>query len=78
MKDNIIVHALVGNDVSPWMVAAARGLLAAVIAGATGFFATWAQTDEVKLLVTAGFTPFLTVLTLRFLAEGVIDAGKQN
>ncbi len=71
-------HALIGNDTNPALVAAARALLGAVIAGATGFLGVWSQTDEVKVLVIAGLGPFLAVISTRFVGEGFIDVRKNN
>ena len=60
----------------PWQVAAARAVLSAVIVGGLGFLATWSQTDNVKLLVTAGLTPALTTLMMRLGLEGMVDSRK--
>lgn len=75
---NGIWHAYVGNDTAPWIVALMRAVVGAVITGGLGFLAVWQSTDEVKVLVTAGVTPALTYLSLRFGLEGVIDTGKKN
>ena len=76
IRDTKIVHALLGNDTPPWTVAFARGLLEAVLTGGIAFFTIWSQTDDVRLLITAGMVPFLSVLSLRFAAEGLVDSGK--
>ncbi len=73
-----IKHCIVGNDMPPWVVALCRGFTAALIAGALGFLAMWQQTDEVKLLITAGLTPFLFTLSWRFGLEGAIDQRKNG
>ena len=77
MRDKLL-HAIIGNDTPPWVVAATRGLLGALIAGATGFLAVWSQTDEVKVLIIAGLSPFLAVLSTRFLGEGSLDTWKNG
>ena len=58
---------------SSWQIAAARGVLAAALAGGLAFLAVWSQTEDVRTLVIAGLTPALTVLGTRFLGEGWID-----
>ncbi len=58
---------------SPWQVAAVRAVVSAAIVGALGFLTVWSQTDDVKTLVTAGLTPFLTTLALRLGLEGFVD-----
>ena len=75
---NWTYHALMGNDAHPAAVAFARGLLTAVIAGAVSFFGVWQTTDELKVLVTSGVVPFLTVFAARVLGEGYIDVRKHN
>ena len=62
------------TDGTSWQVAAARAVLSAVIVGGLGFLAVWQTTDEVKTLVVAGLTPFLTTLAMRLGLEGSIDA----
>ena len=76
--NDFVRHYYVGNDAPPWAVALVRGIAAAVIAGATAFFAVWAQTDDVKLLITAGTVPALAVLAARFGLEGAIDQRKNG
>ena len=71
-------HAFIGNDTPPWIVAGARGFLGALISGSLGFLVTWQGTDEVKVLVSAGVTPFLTYLGIRLGIEGFIDARKNG
>lgn len=63
---------------SVWQVAAIRAIVAAAIAGGLAFFVVWAQTDNVKVLVTAGMTPFLTTLATRFGLEGTVDSRKAS
>ena len=58
-----------------WKIAAARGLLAAVVSGGLAFLAVWSQTDDLKTLLIAGLTPGLTTLGIRFLGEGWLDRG---
>ena len=66
-------HAIVGNDTSPWVVAAARALFGATIVGMTGFLAVWQGSDDPKVLVSASLGPFLSYLAVRFGIEGYID-----
>lgn len=73
-----IQHCIIGNDMPPWVVALCRGFLAAFITGALGFLAVWQNTDDVRVLVTAGAVPFLTTLALRFGLEGAIDQRKNG
>ena len=61
---------------STWQVAAIRAVIGASITGALGFLAAWANTDEIKILVSAGVVPFLTYLGMRLGVEGVVDARK--
>ena len=77
LKD-LAYHWIVGSDTAPWIVSGARGLLTAILAGAVMFFNTWAQTDDVKLLITTPMGTFFTVLTLRWAAEGIIDTWKNG
>ena len=56
-----------------YIVAATRGLIIGVLVGASAFFATWSQTDEVKVLVSAAAVPAITTW-LGFLGYGAIDA----
>ena len=77
LKD-LAYHALIGNDTPPWIVAASRGFLTALLAGAANFFMVWSQTDDVKLLITTPSGVFLSVLTLRWAAEGIIDTWKNG
>lgn len=74
MRDSKVVHALLGNDTPPWVVAFARGLISALLTGGIAFFGTWAQTDDIRLLITAGMVPFLTTLMLRWGLEGGVDS----
>lgn len=73
-----LLHAIIGNDTHPAIVAAARAVLGSFIFGALGFLAMWSSTDEVKVLIIAGLTPFLTNLGLRFALEGFIDVRKNS
>lgn len=77
MKE-LLYHWIVGNDTPAWIVAMARGLLTAGLAGATVFVTTWAQTEDVKLMISAPASVFLTVLTARLVAEGIIDTWKNG
>ena len=61
---------------SPWKVALIRGFGSAVVTGALAFLGIWTQSDDVKILVTAGMVPFLTTLSLRFGLEGSWDTIK--
>ena len=74
----VLFHALIGNDTHPALVAAARAVLGSFILGGLGLLAMWATTDEVKVLIIAGLTPFLTNLGLRFGFEGFIDVRKNG
>ena len=78
IRNTRVVHALLGNDTAPWTVAFARGLLEAVLTGGIAFFGIWSQTDDIRLLITAGMVPFLSTLLLRFAAEGLVDSGKDG
>ena len=71
-------HLYVGNDRPPWAVALTRAIVGAVIIGGLGFLAVWQATDDVKVLITAGVTPALTHLALRFGLEGFVDSGKRS
>ncbi len=73
-----IWHAYVGNDTAPWIVALARALLSGIVVGVLAFLAVWPETDDVRVLVSAGLTPGLTVFAIRFGLEGVIDTGKRK
>ena len=77
MKETIW-HAILGNDTPPWVVAGARGLLEALLAAGLVFFNTWAQTSDVRLLISGPSVAFLTILTLRWIGEGAIDARKRG
>lgn len=57
-----------------WYVATVRAVAQAVVVGGLGFLAVWSQTDDVKILVTAGLTPFLALLGTRLGVEGYIDS----
>lgn len=71
-------YAYVGNDTKPWIVALARALLSGVVVGTLAFLAVWPETDNIRVLVSAGLTPGLTVFAIRFGLEGVIDTGKSK
>lgn len=77
VMDNLY-HLYVGNDRPPWAVALTRAFVGAAIIGGLGFLAVWQATDDVKVLVTAGVTPALTHLALRFGLEGIVDTGKSK
>ena len=77
LKD-LAYHAIVGNDTPPWIVAAARGTVLAFITAGIAFFQIWAQTDDIKLLISVPGTTFLTVLSGRWVAEGIIDTWKNG
>jgi hypothetical protein len=53
--------------------ALSRGILHALIVGATAFLAAWSTSDDPKTLIIATVTPMLTVLATRFLGEGAVD-----
>ena len=74
---NQLYHLYVGNDRPVWAVALTRAIIGASLIGSAAFLAMWSQTDEVKVLVIAGLTPFIGHLLLRFGIEGVIDTGKK-
>ena len=59
---------------SPWKIAAARAILSALIVGGLGFLAVWQTTDDTKILIVSGLTPFLTTLAMRLGLEGYVDA----
>lgn len=73
-----LYHALVGNDVPAWLTATARGLLGALVVGGLAFFNTWAQTDDLKLLITATAVPVLTWVGMRAGIEGMMDTRKNG
>ncbi len=75
---DLVRHALIGNDTPAWIVAAARGFLSALILGGISFFSIWAQTEDVKLLVSTPGTVFLSTLIVRWGLEGAIDARKNG
>ena len=76
MKDSFIYHALLGNDTKPWIVAAARGLLEAILAGSLAVLAIWLEVDDVKVLITAFLLPFIGVIAARVGLEGIVDTLK--
>ena len=76
VRDTRAAHALIGNDTKPWIVAAARSIVSAFLVASASFFVIWSGTDDVKLLVSAFFAPFVTTLGTRFVAEGLIDTFK--
>lgn len=57
-----------------YVVAGIRALITATVTGGLAFLVVWTNTDDVKTLVIAGLTPFLTVLGARFGVEGTIDS----
>jgi len=59
-----------------WQVAAARALAGAVLLGVAGFLTVWSQTDDVKILVSAGVGPAVGHLLLRLGIEGYMDRPK--
>ena len=73
-----LAHWVIGNDTHPAVVAATRAVIGAVITGGLGFLAVWQSTEEVKVLVTAGVTPFLSYLAIRLGLEGFIDVRKNG
>ena len=75
---NLAYHWIVGNDTAPWIVAAARGAVLAFITAAIAFFQIWAQTDDIKLLISVPGAMFFTVLSGRWAAEGLIDTWKNG
>lgn len=54
--------------------AAIRAVIGAVIVGSLGFLSIWSQTDDTKVLISAGLTPALSYLAVRLGIEGYIDA----
>jgi hypothetical protein len=79
MRD-LMYHWIVGNDVPPWCVAAARGLLGAVVVGGIAFFNAWAQTDDIAdpfVIRTTGLA-VLAWIGVRAGIEGVIDTRKNG
>lgn len=56
-----------------YVVAATRGFVIGAFVGALGFLQAWAQTDEIKLLVSSGLVPAITTW-LGFLGYGAVDA----
>ncbi len=73
---NAMWHVWVGNDAPAWLTAAARALLGATTTAGLAFFNTWAQTDDVRLLVTSFMVPFLLILGGRGVVEGAVDVRK--
>jgi len=61
----------------PYRTSLIRGVLVGALVGASGFFAAWATTDELKQLLSATFVPALTTW-LGFLGWGAVDAQKQG
>lgn len=61
-----------------WQIATARALVSACIVGGLAFLAVWSQTDDIKTLLSAGLTPFLTTLAARLGVEGYIDRPKNG
>ena len=61
-----------------YLVAGIRALITATVTGGLAFLAVWSATDEVKVLVIAGLTPFLTVLGARLGVEGTLDSRRYN
>lgn len=58
----------------PWKVALVRGVVTAVLLGASGALAMWSQTEEARQIAIAGLTPFVGALLLRFGGEGALDS----
>lgn len=73
-----IYHVVIGNDAPPWMTATARGLLGAVVIGGLAFFNIWAQTDDLKLLISGTAVPVLTWVGMRAGIEGMMDTSKNK
>ena len=61
----------------PYRTSLIRGVLVGALVGAAAFLTTWAQTDDVKLLVSSGVTPAITTW-LGFLGYGAVDAQRQE
>jgi len=53
-----------------------RGVLVGALVGAAAFLTAWAQTSDVKLLISSGATPAI-MTWLGFLGYGAVDAQKQ-
>lgn len=77
MKD-LVYHLIVGNDVPPWSVALARGVLGAVVVGGLALFNAWAQTDDIPFLIRTTGIAVLTYIGLRAGIEGIIDQRKNG
>lgn len=75
---DIVYHGYVGNDTHPQLVAAFRGTLLAVIAGATAALACIEHGDAPTFVITTGVGTFLTTFAVRVLGEGQIDTWKNN
>jgi hypothetical protein len=55
-----------------------RALIIAVLSGVATALTTWATTDELKPIIIAGGTAFLTPLIARFGGEGTYDTRRQR
>jgi len=71
-------HVWVGNDAPPALTALVRAFTGAILSGVLGFLTAWQATDEIKVLVSAGLTPFFSYLGIRFGIEGLVDTAKYN
>lgn len=60
----------------PWQIAVMRAAGGGTLYGLAAFLAIWAQTGDVKLLITAFGTPFLSTIIVRGVAEGWWDTIK--
>jgi hypothetical protein len=60
-----------------WQIAALRAGIGGFVLGAAGFFAIWAQSDDVKLLITSFMVPFWGTIATRGAAEGWWDTAKK-
>ena len=61
----------------PWQIALLRAGGGGVVLGAGGFFAIWAQTSDVQLLITSFMVPFLGTIATRGAVEGWWDSPKK-
>lgn len=70
---DIIRHWIVGNDTPPWVVAAARAAIGAVLIGANAVLQTWEISTDPAVIARAGLSAVVLVLIIRGGFEGWID-----
>jgi hypothetical protein len=63
---------------SPLTAAIFRGLLIAILTGASTTLTTWSQTSDSKTLIIAGGTAFITTFLVRSGLEGGYDQRRQS